>query len=160
MNVVAKLAKIGATHEEIAASLGISVDTLTKDARFTGVYKTAFADFKISVRRAQARAMAKGNVAAGIWLGKQVLRQREAGMDDPLAERASEVTYRWAAPGEELSETPAGPAPAEAAAPAPALPVEVAEAGRLGEPIAAPAAEPRLPVPALEALDDTLLPRA
>ncbi len=74
---VALLARIGCTQEEIAAELEVSVDTIHR--RFADAIKTGMDRFKVSVRRQQYRLLAAGNATMGIWLGKQVLGQRDRG---------------------------------------------------------------------------------
>lgn len=50
---VAKLAHIQCTQEEIAAHLGCSVDTLTRDNTFCGIYKKGLEGGRKSLRRLQ-----------------------------------------------------------------------------------------------------------
>jgi hypothetical protein len=69
------LAQIGCTQEEMAAALGCSVDTLKRN--FAEPIKTGGLLFKVSVRREQMRLLKAGNATMGVWLGKQVLGQRD-----------------------------------------------------------------------------------
>lgn len=69
------LARIGCTTEEIGAELGCSKDTLER--RFAAVLKAGRPRFAVSVRRQQYRLLAAGNATMGVWLGKQVLGQRD-----------------------------------------------------------------------------------
>ena len=72
---VEKLAMIHCTMEEIAAVVNCSVDTLER--RFAEVIKRGRENGKASLRRMQYLSAQKGNVAMMIWLGKQLLGQRE-----------------------------------------------------------------------------------
>ena len=74
---VAKLAALQCTQEEIASFLGVSVDTLTRDAKFCGTYKEGIERGKMSLRRHQWRALEEGNPTMLVWLGKQYLKQRD-----------------------------------------------------------------------------------
>ena len=74
---VEKLAAIQCTQEEIASYLGCSVDTLQRDEKFCGLYKTGMDKGRMSLRRKQWDALAKGNNTMLIWLGKQYLRQAD-----------------------------------------------------------------------------------
>jgi len=72
------------TAEEIAGALDICVDTLCNRAKsdhgmtFKEYWEIHSAKGKCSLRRAQYKsAVEKENVTAQIWLGKQVLGQRE-----------------------------------------------------------------------------------
>lgn len=70
-----KLARIHCTQEEMADILGVSVDTLTRN--FADAIKEARAHGRSSLRRKQFRIAERGNVGMLIWLGKQLLEQRD-----------------------------------------------------------------------------------
>ena len=79
-----KLCAIQATELEICEWYGVCEDTLNTRCKehydgltFSEVYKIYSADGKISLRRLQWQSANKGNVGMQIWLGKQVLGQRE-----------------------------------------------------------------------------------
>jgi len=74
---VEKLGAIMCTQAEIASILGCSVDTLQRDTKFCGLYKTAIDNGKMSLRRAQYKSAMLGNATMQIWLGKQYLGQRD-----------------------------------------------------------------------------------
>lgn len=77
---VRKCAEVGCTDEEIADITGISVDTFTRRKEkddFSGVLKNARSNLRMSLRRSQVVAALSGNVTAQIWLGKQLLGQRD-----------------------------------------------------------------------------------
>lgn len=76
-SLVSRLAKIHCTQEEIAGITGISVDTLVKDEKFVGTYKRNLENGRMSVRRQQFKLLKKGNCTMAIWLGKQLLGQRD-----------------------------------------------------------------------------------
>ena len=74
---VEKLASIGCTQEEIADFLGCSVRTLLRNGKFCQTYKRGISHSKRSLRRMQFDKASKGNTTMLIWLGKQMLGQRE-----------------------------------------------------------------------------------
>jgi hypothetical protein len=75
-----KLCALGCTHEELAAWFGCSVRTIENYAKKTEVAEVMArgrAKGRISVRRAQLKLLEKGNATMGVWLGKQLLGQRD-----------------------------------------------------------------------------------
>lgn len=74
-NEVYKLAQLWCTHEEIAAHVDCSVDTL--DRHFAEIIKKGKEEGKASLRRMQWRSALDGNVSMQIWLGKVILKQKE-----------------------------------------------------------------------------------
>ena len=84
--LVRKLASIQCTDEEIAAGLGCSQDTLARGRKREPDLDAAIlegrANGRMSLRRAQYRKAMEGNPAMLIWLGKQVLGQRENFVDN------------------------------------------------------------------------------
>lgn len=68
------LARIGCTVEEMASILGCSKDTLER--RFAALIEKGRSQMKMSLRRTQLK-LAETNPAMAIWLGKQLLGQRE-----------------------------------------------------------------------------------
>jgi hypothetical protein len=75
--VVNKLASIMCTQEEIASVLEISARTLQRDEEFCRVYKNALDAGKMSLRRAQMKKALAGDTSMLIWLGKQILGQKD-----------------------------------------------------------------------------------
>lgn len=73
--LVEKLAGIGAKNTEIADFVGCSVDTL--DRRFAEEIRKGRANLKMSLRRWQLKYAEQGNSALLIWLGKQMLGQKD-----------------------------------------------------------------------------------
>jgi hypothetical protein len=73
--IVEGLASIGCTMKEIAAVVGCSVDTLER--RFPDLIKDGREKGKSSLRRWQWKNAEKGNTTMQIWLGKQLLGQRD-----------------------------------------------------------------------------------
>lgn len=73
--LLAGLARIGCTDEEMALLLGCSSDTLTR--RFAERIKKGRAEMKMSLRRQQIKLMESGNATMAIWLGKQNLGQHD-----------------------------------------------------------------------------------
>lgn len=74
-NLIEKLASVGCTNESIAIQVGCSVDTLER--RYAGVIRKGKENMKTSLRTWQLNAARKGNAALLIWLGKQLLGQRD-----------------------------------------------------------------------------------
>lgn len=72
---VEKLAVLMCTMEEIAAHFNVSVDTLERN--FADVIKRGRERGKESLRRMQWKSAMDGNVTMQIWLGKQILKQKE-----------------------------------------------------------------------------------
>lgn len=73
--LVEKLASIHCTMEEIASICNCSVDTLER--RFAETIKVAKDKGRSSLRRYQWEGAQKGNPAMLIWLGKQLLGQKD-----------------------------------------------------------------------------------
>jgi len=69
------LAGCGCTHEEIAAKLGCSSDTLTR--RFSDALATGKANGRASLRGKQFELAMKGNPVMLVWLGKNMLGQKD-----------------------------------------------------------------------------------
>jgi hypothetical protein len=75
-----KLCALQCTDEEIAHFMGVSTRTIEnrrKQPKFAEVMKRGRAKGRISVRRAQMRLLEGGNSTMGVWLGKQLLGQRD-----------------------------------------------------------------------------------
>lgn len=79
-----KLCAIQATEEEIAGWFKCSEETIrrfckkTYKQQFCEVYKRLSANGRISLRRTQFRIAEAGNATMAIWLGKQILGQRDS----------------------------------------------------------------------------------
>jgi hypothetical protein len=75
-----KLCSLQCTDEELAAWFSVSVKTIAnrrKQPRFSEVMERGKAKGRISVRRAQMKLLEAGNATMGVWLGKQLLGQRD-----------------------------------------------------------------------------------
>jgi hypothetical protein len=75
-----KLCSLQCTDEEIAAWFGVSTRTIEsrrKQPQFAAVMNRGKAKGRISVRRAQMKLLESGNGTMGVWLGKQLLGQRD-----------------------------------------------------------------------------------
>jgi len=79
LELVEKLAHIQCTYSEVAATLGVSVDTLQRNKDFAVVYKKGAEGGRKSLRRMQFESALKGNATMMIWLGKQYLGQSDQG---------------------------------------------------------------------------------
>jgi hypothetical protein len=86
MQMVETLASIQCTDEEIAAALRVSVDTIARRKQqmpeFAEALQTGKALGRMSLRRLQWQAAKGGSVPMMIWLGKQLLGQRDR-WDEP-----------------------------------------------------------------------------
>src|SRR4051794_19839949 len=96
MEMVETLASIQCTDEEIAAALRVSVDTIARrkqNPEFAEVLAAGKALGRMSLRRLQWQAAKGGSVPMMIWLGKQLLGQRDR-WDEPTenaTEKAREI---------------------------------------------------------------------
>ena len=88
-----KLCMLQCTDLELAEFFGVSSRTIEnrrKQPHFAAVMNRGKAKGRISVRRAQMRLLESGNAPMGIWLGKQLLGQRDVmpievrGNDQPV----------------------------------------------------------------------------
>ncbi len=86
IRLVRNLASIQCTDEEIAAGIGCSQDTLARgrkrDQELDAAIIEGRANGRMSLRRAQYQKALDGNPTMLIWLGKQVLGQRENFVDN------------------------------------------------------------------------------
>src|SRR5689334_8859350 len=73
--IVREMAAIGCTAAEIGAVVGCSVDTL--DRNFADALKEGREAGRATLRRMQWAAAKKGNPTMLIWLGKQMLGQKD-----------------------------------------------------------------------------------
>lgn len=92
IELIEKLAKVGCSNESIAIQCGCSVDTLTR--RFADVLSKSREGMKTSLRIWQLELARKGNATMLIWLGKQLLGQKENNMmdDEGISEIEIKVT--------------------------------------------------------------------
>ena len=75
-----RLSALQCTDEELAAVFGVSTRTIEgrkKQPQFAQAIERGKAKGRISVRRAQMKQLEAGNSAIAIWLGKQLLGQRD-----------------------------------------------------------------------------------
>ena len=84
---VEKFAQIGCTQQEIADAIGVSLATLKNrfnepGSEILAAYKRGASAIRQSLRRAQLKLALSGNATMGIWLGKQMLGQRDAPVED------------------------------------------------------------------------------
>ena len=98
LSLVRKLASIQCTDEEIAAGLGCSQDTLARGRKREPDLDAAIlegrANGRMSLRRAQYRKAMERNPAMLIWLGKQVLGQRERADLEDMDEMPEAIEVR------------------------------------------------------------------
>lgn len=78
--LVYDLAKIHCTNEEIASIVGCHRDTLNE--RFSGIIEKGKHEGRRSLRRYQWGLVEKGNTQMMMWLGKQILSQRDKFPDE------------------------------------------------------------------------------
>lgn len=74
-DLVLGLARIHCTNREIATIVGCHVDTLTN--RFSDLLEKGREEGRMSLRRLQWAKAEAGNVTMMIWLGKQMLGQKD-----------------------------------------------------------------------------------
>lgn len=99
LEMVESLARVGCTDEEIAREIGICLGSLKnrkKEQDFLTALKKGRTGANISIRRAQFIAgVENGNVTMLIWLGKQMLGQRDKHefeiSDELLLERLRQI---------------------------------------------------------------------
>ena len=73
--LIERLAMIHCNKTEIAAAVGCSVDTL--DRNYAELIAKGMEKGKTTLRRMQFETAIKGNVVMLIWLGKQILGQKD-----------------------------------------------------------------------------------
>jgi len=83
-------AAIGCTQEEIGFLVGCSDRTLQKRADCRGAIAKGSAKMRTSLRRLQWKKASEGNVAMLIWLGKQILGQKER-VEETIREEVVEI---------------------------------------------------------------------
>ena len=105
-DTVKNLAKICCTQEEIASVMGCSVKTLQRRRQFNKAYQDGLNDARASLRRLQWRSAANGNITMQIFLGKNLLGQRDKFPEDERAADKEKVTIINDLPQEPPNETP------------------------------------------------------
>ncbi|WP_277047313.1 hypothetical protein [Solobacterium moorei] len=105
-DTVKNLAKICCTQEEIASVLGCSVKTLQRRRQFNKAYQDGLNDARASLRRLQWKSAASGNITMQIFLGKNLLGQRDRFAEDERSEDKEKVTIINDLPQEPPNETP------------------------------------------------------
>ena len=94
LRLVEDLGKIQSTHSELAAVLGVSIETvkrrLKEDPEFCAAYEKGLENGKSSLRRIQWKSALGGNTTMQIWLGKQYLGQQDRQMTEVLSRRVEE----------------------------------------------------------------------
>lgn len=76
-----KLSSLHCTDQELADWFGVSTKTIEnrkKRREFAEAIQRGRSKGRISVRRAQMKMLESGNGTMGVWLGKQLLGQRDA----------------------------------------------------------------------------------
>lgn len=105
-DTVKNLAKICCTQEEIASVLGCSVKTLQRRRQFNKAYQDGLNDARASLRRLQWKSAASGNITMQIFLGKNLLGQRDRFAEDERSEDKEKVTIINDLPQEPRNEAP------------------------------------------------------
>jgi hypothetical protein len=75
-----KLCQLQCTDEEIASWFGVTTRTIERrrlEPEFAEVMARGKAKGRISIRRMQMKLLEDGNATMGVWLGKQILGQRD-----------------------------------------------------------------------------------
>lgn len=105
-DTVKNLAKICCTQEEIASVMGCSVKTLQRRRQFNKAYQDGLNEARASLRRLQWKKALEGSVPMQIFLGKNILGQRDKFPEDERAEDKEKVTIINDLPQEPPNETP------------------------------------------------------
>ncbi len=87
---VTKLAAIGAKTTEIADFFECSTDTVTR--RFAAELSKGRASVRLSLRQWQLKAAEKGNATMLIWLGKQMLDQKDQASNESSGPEESHLS--------------------------------------------------------------------
>jgi hypothetical protein len=78
---IENLSRLNCTMDELAAYFAVDVRTVQlrarKEPKFRAAIERGQAMGRLSVRRQQIRLLEQGNPTMAIWLGKQVLGQRD-----------------------------------------------------------------------------------
>src|SRR4051794_23583843 len=85
-NIAEKLAQIACTDEEIASIVGVSLETFKRrkqEPEYAERLAAARAQGRGSLRRMQWQAASNGSVPMMIFLGKNLLQQRDRFDDEP-----------------------------------------------------------------------------
>ena len=81
LKLLEELCTIGCTDSELAACLDVSLKTIEnrkrEDEEFLRIYKRGHESGKMSLRRRQWQKAMEGNIGMLIWLGKQLLGQKD-----------------------------------------------------------------------------------
>ena len=88
---VETMASYGMTIAEMADVFKVSRDVL--DRRFQGEYHKGRADLKMKLRRKQIDVALGGNVVMLIWLGKQMLGQKEPKQEVDFTHGVEEIQF-------------------------------------------------------------------
>ena len=92
VSVITALARVMCTEEEIAACLGVKIDTLHakhNESLFLEAYQKGRENGKMSLRRHQFE-LSKVNATMAIWLGKQYLGQKDVIVNETEGEKKEE----------------------------------------------------------------------
>ena len=101
---VIQMIRIQCTAQEICDVLGMSEDTLGRriaereieDVKnFADLYKKHQGEGKASLRRAQWKAAQNGNPSMLIWLGKQMLGQKDLSKTEHEVSGAKKMVIEW-----------------------------------------------------------------
>lgn len=97
-NAVKQLAAIQCTDEEIAAALSVSLNTIRRrkqsDPVFAELIEEGRAQGRASLRRIQWQMAKNGSAVMAIFLGKNILRQRDRFDDEQEGDPAKDQARR------------------------------------------------------------------
>ena len=74
---VTELAQFSCTQAEIASFLKLSLARCTSDSKFIQAYNAGLDSGRVSLRKMQFKSALEGNSSLLIWLGKNILKQRD-----------------------------------------------------------------------------------
>lgn len=93
---VEKLASLQCTDQELAAFFRCTTRTIEKrrkEPAFKEAMERGKAMGRISVRRSQMKLLDAGNATMGVWLGKQLLGQRDVTPIELTGANGSEIKF-------------------------------------------------------------------
>lgn len=77
IELIKNLASIGCTVSEMAIALNVSQEWFYKNKEAMEAYHSGLNEIRTSLRREQLKAILNGNTTMLIWMGKQLLNQRD-----------------------------------------------------------------------------------
>lgn len=86
-DIIEQMGKMACTEQEIASFLGVHIKTIERDEKAISRYRKGLDTAKSSLRRKQMEVALSGNVVMLIWLGKQLLGQKDSVVTTHLGDK-------------------------------------------------------------------------